>query len=161
MNRRAFLTAILGAPVVAALVPFGLDVAPTEVAPTHLFAHAYHAVLAEAFKAWQTEVERLGATIDFNDREIPLGELLPNGARVAHVCSVDLGNRVNLSDRRSALDPAMHVLASEAIRRRCMRSFCSLPLPKGVEYAGRMGPLRMTVQHSLNGIIARFDVAGA
>jgi hypothetical protein len=65
------------------------------------------------------------------------------------------------TDTGRSLTPAMYAMSNELANRGIDR-FGTLMLPRGVEFAGIRGPLRMIVQFNIEdgGYLTRFDVLG-
>lgn len=164
LSRRDFLTRIFGglaATAVIAALPKPVQaladepiaLSDPEMLPT------FEGALDYLFACFKNERARLGWPLTSENcfqTEVMLGESLPNGMTVAHQLNIGF-------DRGQPSAKLIAQSLAESSVWHGMNYFGTLPIPRGCEYAGSKGPLRLVVQYSViqDVLLTHADIIGA
>lgn len=177
MNRRQFVTNLFGTAgavyALQKLAPFA-SAAELEarVDAPQLWAPVYDVTLEEFKRLFdQGYRDYLGASYFYDERqarEFRLGDYTLSGNLIQHQLNVAFGPR-DLEDRTGRYLPAAAQALGVGAAQRAIGEFADLPLPHGLTFAKRLGPVRMVCAYNAvgqppdyePGYIVRFDVLGA
>jgi hypothetical protein len=165
MNRRAFLTAVLGSTTAALVLPqTTLAIARTADSREAIIARewqlSYRAVHEQALLRLETALSRYGTTYPHWLERVRVGECFTDGTLCAH--QVNVAARTDEPpDVQGTLEPAMQALAQRIVEDGWDRFGSPAIPPHGVEYADTIVGLRMVVQYDIDrGLLTRFDLCG-
>lgn len=170
LNRRDFLTRVIGASAAALVLPhIELLAARLEPAADTLagpaWSSAYSAVHAHAYRLFCDRMAAVGIDASLWHDVAMIGAALPNGAIITNQLNVGF-DAENITPE-GTLIPAISALANGLIDRGVDQFGCLLSDLHGPLYADSIGPLRMVVVYNVNPheghpeLMGRFDIVGA